>query len=358
MLSFILSIFIFLGCIFPSFPAKSSVVREPKMVSVKNDEFNKSLYSFASKILGLESEMFSIKEYKADSDMAEMGLESHIYFILNKKEEALGVIKMVDYTNDPLTYLHEKSMLKQFEKLSLKKFQTPKILGDAIISDGNGEKGLILETVAPGKSLNNLLREYSRTTNIEEKRNIEAKLKRGFELSGTGLAEIHKLHIKKSPSENYKKRFKRTEKDLGITIAKELPGPFGMIHGDTHLGNIFYDTKTDKTTFIDVPGSEESLKGAPVAYDLAEFLLTFEVLGLYYNLTENELTILSDAFLDSYRKTGPEVSDEAINIYYTYLLAEYGLDDSICSPEQKDQCQFFANYTSKKLAELKMKKTN
>jgi hypothetical protein len=353
MTAFICSIMIFLGCIFPPLPAKNAGVSEPKMVSVKNEEFNKSLYGFASRILGLQAGEFSIKEYRADSDMAETGLESHIYFIMNQKEEALGVIKMMDYANDPLTYLHEKTMLKKFERLSLKKFQTPKLLGEAIISDVDGEKGLILETVAPGKSLNNLLREYSKTTSPEEKALIETKLKRGFELAGQGLGEIHKLQPKSLPSKDYTERFKRTEKDLGVEIVKNLPGPFGIIHGDTHLGNIFYDSKSDKTTFIDVPASENSLQGAPVAYDLAEFLLTFEILGFYYGLTDVEITTLSDAFLDSYRKVGPNVSDETINTYYTYLLAEYGLDQSSCSPEQKDQCEFFAHYTAKKLQELK-----
>jgi len=177
------------------------------------------------------------------------------------------------------------------------------------------------------------LKNISKTKNNQKRELLLRELNRGLEKTAIALAELHQVKKFSYPSQSYLIKFD----------TDHPPGPSGIIHGDTHPGNIFYDPKTDQISFIDFGSTHLAREGAPILQDAGNFLLTFEVFASYYHLTPNEIDKLTHTFLETYKSKIPEATNESINFYKNYYIKTYASTET-WDEEASDQAEFIHSY--------------
>lgn len=294
-----------------------------------------ALQEFSCRFFALEPTELHIKKHAAPEDLAESGLGDPIFIVMDKNNTPKGVIKTIslESPDGEYTFKAEYESLELLHKLPLKQFRSVALIGIGETTLHGVKTGLIAEEFAKGYSLNHYLKRIAKTTRPKERTKLITELSRGVEKVALALAELHTYKKFPEPAANYLAKYSE----------EKLPGPFGIIHGDTHPGNIFYDPDTDTLSFIDFSNTYPSRSGAPILQDAANFLLTLEIFSSYYHLTQEEQTCLSSTFWTTYKKNVPNVTDEALSFYKTYFIKTFANLDT-WDKKQAHQAKFVHNY--------------
>jgi tRNA A-37 threonylcarbamoyl transferase component Bud32 len=283
----------------------------------------------------LKTKPDNLNVYKREylDDLAESGSQDDIYYLTNLHKEKLIVLKVKAKNSLYQGPSKELKAMDYMGKISFNHFHTAKLLGSENMTFGTEMYEVIAMTMAPGVSLNHYLQKISALPAGSKERETSLKeLQDAINLTAIALAELHNKEVKTSLNlvyekqkeyviERFKKKSKTSLKQPLIDHLNSLKdtSPKGLIHGDLNPGNIFYDKSTKQVTFIDLDTSFDSIKGGPIAYDLAHFSLLFEALGVFYEFNEEEQTILNRSFFQTYAKYGPVISSESKS-YYRYIL--------------------------------------
>lgn len=308
------------------FSSNNCFIEEPetRYLSFSHKELEKEISLQLSSFFPEEKHL-SLKRQFSPSDIAESGNDTTtIGFIYKENSDPVGIVKIIELDHaTKKTFSHEVEALAFFNTLPLSHFHPVFFFGSKEISIKGSSYGLIVESIAPGKSLNQSLKE----------RDIE-EIKIALKEIGISLKELHSLKSFDQPDPSYLTRY-------GNEVAKR--GPFTLIHGDAHPGNIFYDKKTNKVTFIDFASADAARQGAPCHLEIANFLLTLEILSEYYDLPFVEL---KETFLSSYSLP---IDEESLSYYTKQLLLDYKKSDLT---DKTPQTFFLYTFVLKKLNTL------
>lgn len=318
-------------------PAHANYEAETRQVEVKQISAVDDLAIFSENFFNKPFNDLVLKNHTSPADMAETGLiENGIYFVYDKKGNSLGVLKVMPMgdLDDEILFEEEFSALNHLRNLKFKHFHLVNLFGRAqgVVA---GEDSLVLaESVAPGKTMNSLIREYGKSVTPIGKRQAFEKLKAGVKETAVAMAELHNKSPKLKANPYYLKKY-----------SGYLPGPWGIIHGDAHPGNIFYDQATNQTTFIDFQMTPDLALGGPVGYDVANFMTTMEILGQYKDLSEAQTKEMSDLFLNTYRKSGSTLTANDVSYYQQKIYKRYASipESEIDGPDAK-QLKFIKSY--------------
>ncbi len=304
------------------------------------DVQNPPLEELSCSFFSLKPEECTIKEHSSPTDLAESGLGDPVFIVVDKNNSPIGVVKTISLKlpDGKKSFKSEFESLNKLNHLHLKKFHTIKLKGTAETTI-NGEKtGLIAEEFAPGSSLNHYLKKIAHTSDPHEREKLLTELNRGVEKTALALAELHQYKKFSHPAHNYLIKFD----------TDHPPGPYGLIHGDTHPGNIFYDAKTDTLSFIDFGSSHLGREGAPVLQDASNFLLTLEIFSAYYHLTTAEIHTLTQTFTEGYQTHMPAATSEALAFYRSYYIKAFA-NPTTWDSEQSHQAKFIHSYCNEEL---------
>ncbi len=298
------------------------------------------LEELSANFFDIDKKNIQIKQHSSPTDLAEAGQGDPVFLVYTKDNKPLGVIKTISIENPDgrFNYKSEYESLEFMNRGNFKNFHMIQFKGIAETTFHGKKTALIAEETAKGNSLNYYLKKIGKSTNRKEREKNLHMLKRGIYKLGYALGELHKYKTYKNPSHDYVMKF-----DL-----EKLPGPYGIIHGDTHPGNIFFDPNTDTLSFIDFGSMNLHQKGAPVLQDAANFLSVLEIFSSYYHLSEEEQKDLKNTFLMSYHREIPEANQDSISFYQNYYFKLFASLDNF-DEKQKDQGSFIQHYSEKKL---------
>ena len=248
-------------------------------------------------------EPITFKKLSAGEDLAESGKGSTIYFAYANNGTPLAIVKELSIDDDIDREELNDEVLSLYEKYfnKTKNFTVPRLIGTAEFSSENKSTAYIIESVASGESINTLLKETTKQKNIDQSISY-ISLKKSIKSAAKAFAELHKMKKFSSYGSYYDHSYE------GIKKGK-FQGSYGLIHGDAHLGNIFYHPKTNKITFIDLSFMPKSLKGAPVGLDSGKFIFTLEALCSFYGLPGKETNELIDIYTKTYLKHNPSMNE-------------------------------------------------
>lgn len=319
---------------------------------------------------------YSLDEYLDKDDVAE-GVNADIFFVKDRESRTRSVIKMINTSPEELS--KEIQSMRYIERLFLKKFHTPKVLSVKKIEEEEQTLHLISMNLAPGDSLNRLIQKGQSLVGEERERHIET-LYLASEKVGEALGELHRKTAgskkemaplyksqKKIIIEGFYQSVKKYSRSLGITprqarklcdelLNSKLYEPISVVHNDPHPGNIFFDVKSGRVTFIDLANMGDSLnwnKGGPAAFDYVYALCFFQEIALFEGgLTYAEVDELTRAFNKGYKSQFPLLTDEIIAHYETFFY----MDLIFCfynfqadSPRKTEQVKRFAEFAKGEL---------
>lgn len=314
---------------------------EAKQVTLSQREVSEDIKNFIEPFFGVPSDQVVVKNHSSPGDLAETGLiEGGIYFIETRKGKPIGVLKVMPrgYEDDEQLFEKEFTSLDKLRSTAFKDFHYIEIVGRGE-GEVRGERALILaEKVAPGRSMNQLLKEYPKKTSAKGKQQILDEIEGGVRSSGRALGELHA----KSPKWRANSSYARQYDD-------KLPGPYGWIHGDAHPGNIFYDQKNDQVTFIDFQMMPSLDIGGPVGVDVANFLATMDILGAYKQIPKEERLKWREIFFEAYSQTGPKLHRQDVLFYEEEVYKRYAkLPEDGGSGPDAHQVRFIHHYCTVK----------
>lgn len=290
-------------------------------------------------------EPVSFKELDPGEDLAEAGKGSTIYFAYANDGTPLAVIKKLPLDdpidrkelNDEVSSLHEKYFY------NAKHFKVPRLIGTAEFASEDQASAYVIESIASGESINNLVKTAAKSTGGNRYLALRT-LQESVENTAKSFAEMHKIKKSSSYSPYYDKYFDYSKEG-------KFSGPYGIIHGDAHLGNIFYNKKTGKTTFIDLSFMPRSVKaGAPVGLDSGKFIFTLEAIGAFYGLTNAEIDQLTDIYTSTYLAYNPKMTEQLLNQYTEVAYKDFAFpSDSFGGSNSNDQSDFLYRFAVDKV---------
>ena len=305
------------------------------LLSIFQINGNQELEKISARFFSLPEEEITLKEHSAPTDLAESGLGDPIFVVYDKEKKPIGVVKTISTESfeGKRLFKAEFQALDTLSHLPLKTFHviTPKGMAETTL---NGKStGLIAQEYASGKSINNYFKSIDRARSQKDRDRLLNELERAVEKTAIALAELHLYKTFSYPAQNYLIKFD----------SDNLPGPYGLIHGDTHPGNIYYDQETDTLSLIDFGSAHLERKGAPVLQDAANFLLTLEIFAAYYHLTPEEITSLKNRFTTTYSLKVPGATDEALQFYKSYYVKAFANPES-WGEDSSHQARFIHSY--------------
>jgi serine/threonine protein kinase len=316
------------------FPSSGTQFAEQKRVD------QPCIEELSSRFFDLDEDNIQIKKHSSPTDLAEAGQGDPVFMVYSKKGESKGVIKsvLIETPEGAYSFKSEYESLMYLNQARFKNFHMLKLRGIGEMDVDGKTYGLIAEEFAKGYSINHYLKMIGKSQNKKTRTENFNELQKAVKKLGSALAELNCYHKYSKPSHDYVMKFD----------SENLPGPYGIIHGDTHPGNIFYDPKTDTISFIDFGSMNLKQKGAPVLQDAGNFLSILEIFSSYYSLTDSELNQLKSSFLETYRSEIPEATEESISFYENYFFKTFAsLENS--DKMQKHQASFIHDYCEKKL---------
>jgi Ser/Thr protein kinase RdoA (MazF antagonist) len=219
--------------------------------------------------------------------------------------------------------------------LRLSKSQCPDLIGIGKCYAQEEYYGLLLYTVAPGNSLDDIITKAGKAPQAERAECMQ-QLKSASQKSGTALAELHTSSRSQQPADSqrltalYNDRFKefkalvssqplpcfakinipefQTAFNALLVDFRANPGPAVISHGDAHPGNIFFDGR--QVTLIDNPSMSENFDSngtglGVAAWDAALFdqrIADFGRVGM--QMTAQEIQEVENAFDEAYKLSG------------------------------------------------------
>lgn len=303
----------------------------------------------------------SVKNFVNDYISSEIGDSSHFTIIDVRTTEFYGKshdIVFLVLENDKIKYvvkafqnpcqltgrfLAEISAMDLIQTLALPGIVPVQPIAFAICHEGNNEWGFLLETAAIGQRVDGFL--YDKSEGCFE------IAKTVFRDVGASMALLHsiksnkKLPLHPNIITNYDDKFRKLCKEPLIiqelskictleqfqkkvaqikSDALQIPLFHTYAHGDTNLGNIFYDHISRQTAFIDLYALHRSIdiNGLPIADPTIDLLRIEDSLNkkALKNLTDIEINELLDAFYAGYLdQGGVRPHKKHILFYKTYI---------------------------------------
>jgi hypothetical protein len=289
-------------------------------------------------------EPVTFKKLEPGEDLAEAGKGSTIYFAYANDGTPLAVIKRLPLDdsidrkelNDEVSSLHEKYFY------DAKHFKVPKLIGTAEFASEDEASAYVIESIAAGESINNLVKGAAKASGRDRYLALRT-LKQSVENTAKSFAEMHKVKKYSSYSTYYDNYFDYSKEG-------KFNGPYGIIHGDAHLGNIFYNKKTGKTTFIDLSFMPKSIaKGAPVGLDSGKFIFTLEAIGAFYGLTNSEIDQLTEAYTSTYLASNPKMTEKLLEQYTEVAYKDFAFPSDSFDDDSTGQGDFLYRYAVDKV---------
>lgn len=307
----------------------------------EQEQLSATLSHFLTQVFGEKAGHFKIE----DAATTELRGKSNdfVFFIKDLDGHLQYVIKAF---RDPLTvtskFLPEISALDFLIRQDMRGTESVRPLAAALCLDENRQFGLLLETAAKGKRMDQYLKEIGKypKESLERKKLLSIALQ-AFKRLGESLALLHSFkddRPQRMPQEFLDKMSQKYQEVISnplivkklmdsldffafqkliaqiIQEAKEVEIHYSFRHGDAHLGNMLYDAECDSFAFIDVAKLHYSMAadGKPLSDGAQEFVRTEESLrknaiGL---LTDEETEALALKFKQAYEQTARTILDE------------------------------------------------
>lgn len=268
-------------------------------------------------------------------------------------------------------FLPEISAMLLIQSLGMSHVAKIEPLACAIYNEGPLQWGLLLESAAPGKRLDEYLFELGNQSTTDNREHCLKVPQRAFERAGKSFA---KLHAVKTPTQAYIPAYNLSQYDNKLTEVlsnsfilnalsnhfsiKEFVGYINQVkeaivhtpvfytywHGDAHLGNLFYDEALDLFAFIDLGKMHYSVDtyGQPLVDGTQDLLRVEESLrrNALNILTQEEIESLLACFYEAYENHSGQLPDKKLLLFYkTYAklsrLASYSRYINTSDPVQK-----------------------
>lgn len=245
-------------------------------------------------------------------------------------------------------FLQEISAIDLIQQLKLPGITPIEQYAFALCYEGNNTWELLLESAACGKRLDQYVYEVAHQEVGSDKRMKCLEIaKKAFRSLGTSLAHLHssrassltpipsslvaKYHVKLATVLSNEFISNALSKCVAIpdfvdyvegvkdeTLSVALH--YTYIHGDAHLGNLFYDETKESCCFIDVAGMHRSvdIQGQPILHGTIDLVrvedsLDFKARNL---LTREEVKGLKTSFYEGYEEAGGLIPDERLFCFY------------------------------------------
>ncbi|MFA6914763.1 MAG: hypothetical protein WC222_00030 [Parachlamydiales bacterium] len=125
------------------------------------------------------------------------------------------------------------------------------------------------------------------------------------------IAGIFALYIEEHPEwfpftlEEFKAGFAHH-----LIQAYKQPFSLGVVHGDSNISNIYYQEGSPSIQFIDSLSVFQSIspQGKPIgniAHEFSRTLCSFQLMGFYYGLAEDEISQIKESFIQNYTVSIP-----------------------------------------------------
>lgn len=275
--------------------------------------------------------------------------EARVFLIKDHTGVLLYVVKAFLYPRTlDSRFLQEISAIDLIQQLSLPDVDPIQQYAFALCQDGEEEWGLLLESPAKGKRLDQYVYEVGHAeAGSETREQMMHRAAKAFNQVGAAIAHLHAPHaatltsippilvakcdLKLADVLNNPFVVKELEKRMALeefaefvgrikSEALSVPLYYTYVHGDAHLGNIFYDEAHDSCTFIDLAGSHRSidLHAQPILYGAIDLVriedsLRFKADGL---LSPREIGALNATFNEGYAQAGGELPDDRLMAFY------------------------------------------
>ncbi|WP_068467996.1 hypothetical protein [Candidatus Protochlamydia phocaeensis] len=320
------------------------------LVCYSSDNLENAIATFLEEALSIDASSFAI----VDAKQTNLGGKSHdlVFMIMDQQGQLIYIVKAFRGPRQSSSkFLPEISALDLIRQLSLAKVDSIEPLAVASCNLEGQEWGLLLETVAKGKRMDQYIQQIAVQHLSSEQRDLQIEAaQKAFSRMGESLAELHRIkapYLSSLPSNvlmKYEDKFNQIidhplivdelSKEVSLSdfiqYVKDVQQgaclaliACSYAHGDAHLGNMFYDEASDHFTFIDLAKlhfsidiHERPLLDGTMDLLKAEENLRRKALGL---LSEDEINRLLAAFYQAYEaKTNHPLDKRSWRFYKVY----------------------------------------
>lgn len=321
------------------------------LVTYSSDNLENGVRRFLSDSLSLDDSEFTLIDVKTTELFGKS--EAEVFLVKDRSDELRYIVKAF---NDPQLlssrFLQEISSIDLIKELNLSGISPIEQLAFALCTENENEWGLLLETAAKGKRLDEYISDIGKTEiGLENRKKSLNLAKTAMTHLGVSLARLHQSHpstpelIPNTYSEKMNLKLNQVlntpfiinelskffviadfinyiEEVKSNALSSKLK--YSFVHGDAHLGNVFFDPESNNCSFIDLCGLYQSIDilGQPLLHGVIDCVriedsLRFKSVGI---LTTEEKNELFDAFYAGYIKAGGQTPDPAMHTYYdTYI---------------------------------------
>jgi hypothetical protein len=297
-----------------------------------------TLRDFAADSLGRQD--VAVASLGAGPGKGESG--APIYLVRDGQGNLAAVLKIFPRVEE---MVRELSALDRLAAPEFTRFRLPGVEGVAVVELPGGTAGALVFSVAPGRSVFDMIGDISRTAPVDRPAAL-AELREAVWESGAALAELHSRpagsggpvdrgflefshglarrelaavldhrEVLAGRSLDVEELSQRVDEALGAALA--TPGGAALIHGDAHPGNIFWDP-SERVTFIDISHGHFGMDsaGAPIASPARDVANMVERLAHFAGeagFESHEAQDLQSVFLDAYQQSGgPSIPQAAV----------------------------------------------
>ena len=322
------------------------------------DDAEAALRRFAAEAAGVDPDGVRLSGVAGEGAKGVSG--APVYLLKDPLGRPVAVVKR--FTGTP-ELGRELSATERLRSGEFTKFRAPDVLGAGKIPAAGGAHGVVVTTVAPGGSVDDILQAVqgadpgSRAGSLND-------LRDAVRATGHAFADLHttpagsggpvaRAYVEENLGQlnrvlDHLEASRPTWERLGLDVdavtshvrsAMEdfaaSPGGASLNHGDANIGNIFHDQGSG-TTFIDIQTAHGAMgaDGQPIGSagrDLAKFEQSIRDWSSYYRLRPEETAELQTIFHESYVDAGgPRLDDSAMTVFrarqaLTQLLAIGGV---------------------------------
>jgi Ser/Thr protein kinase RdoA (MazF antagonist) len=279
--------------------------------------------------------------------------EAYVFLIKDSTDQLQYVVKTFP---EPKTldsrFMQEISAIDLVQQLQISNMVPIEQLAFAISSVGEKEWGLLLESVAKGKRLDEFVYDIAEQEIGSDQRLEHFEIaKKAFKRVGANFAQLHakkastitsipptlieKIRTKLITIQDNKFVVETLSKYMEVSDfvnyvegvknkALEVSLRYTYVHGDAHLGNIFYDPTTDTGTLIDLAGMHRSIdmQGEPILHATVDFVRFIDSLRFksMNKLTDEEEKALKASFFAGYEEAGGTIPEENLFDFYNMYV--------------------------------------
>ncbi|GAA1786881.1 phosphotransferase [Planosporangium flavigriseum] len=264
-----------------------------------------------------------------------------VYLVTDESGQLVAVSKIFPAVEQ---MVRELSALDRLGADEFRHFAVPRARGAAVLETPGGVAGALVMSVAPGRSLFDLLTDVPKPGSPDRPKAL-AELKQAVADTAVAFAELHsrpagsggpvdagflRFNHGLAQQQNaalaaHRAILEEMELDVdglsrrvdaAVQAVMAEPGGSTVMHGDAHPGNVFWDP-THGVTFIDTPNCHFSFDdaGRPIgspARDISNMVERLAHFSREAGFEWTEITDLQTTFLEVYRQSdGPRIPDAA-----------------------------------------------